>query len=90
MLYRYSSFFSTIQAWRDLALHEPPQSVLDKLQNLDDNYLSIISGDWDIQHIEDAKGPVVNMDYYSVNISQFPLDPATGQRFTPQGFFNYV
>jgi hypothetical protein len=64
--------------------------VIDKIQDLDDNYLSIIRGDWDIQYIEEAKGPVVNMDYFSVDITQLPLNPETGQRFTLEGFFNYV
>jgi hypothetical protein len=76
--------------WQVLAQHVPPQSVIDKLKNLDDNYTSIISGDWDIQYIENASGPIVNMDYFPVTISKLPKDPATGLQFTPDGFFNYV
>lgn len=76
--------------WQELAEHVPPQSVIDKLNNLDENYLSILSGDWDIQYIEDASSPIVNMDYFPVTISTLPKDPATGLRFTPEGFFNHV
>jgi hypothetical protein len=79
-----------IELWQELTQHVPPQSVIDKLDNLDNNYTSIISGDWNIQYIENAQGPVVNMDYFSVKISQFPINPTTGQRFTPQGFYDYV
>ncbi|MEQ9404463.1 MAG: hypothetical protein RIM99_12795 [Cyclobacteriaceae bacterium] len=79
-----------IEDWQNLAQHTPPQEVLNKIQNLDDNYLSIIGGDWDIQYIEDAEGPVVNLDYFPVKITQLPNDPETGQTFTPGAFFNYV
>ncbi|MEQ9466623.1 MAG: hypothetical protein RLN88_04375 [Ekhidna sp.] len=79
-----------IENWQALAQHTPPQEVIDKIQNLDDNYTSIISGDWDIQYIKDAKGPVVNLDYFPVKITQLPINPNTGNRFGPTGFFNYV
>jgi hypothetical protein len=76
--------------WQALAQHTPPQPVIDKLKNLDDNYTSIISGDWDIQYIENATSPIVNMDYFPVTISKLPKDPATGLQFTPDDFLNYV
>jgi hypothetical protein len=31
-----------IEQWQELAQHTPPQEVIDKIQDLDDNYLSII------------------------------------------------
>lgn len=76
--------------WMNLAFYKPPQSVIDKIKNLDSNYLSITAGDWDIQYIENAQGPVVNMDYFPVTISQLPKDPTTGLQFSPEGFYNYV
>jgi hypothetical protein len=79
-----------IEKWQALAQHKPSRAVIDKLNNLDENYTSIIAGDWDVQYIEDASGPVVNMDYFPVTITQLPNDPATGQTFSPEGFFNYV
>jgi hypothetical protein len=76
--------------WQTVAQHTPPQSVIDKLTNLDEDYTSILSGDWDIQYIEDASSPIVNMDYFPVTISTLPKDPVTGNQFTPEGFFNHV
>jgi hypothetical protein len=76
--------------WQEVAQHVPPASVLDKLRSLDDEYTSILDGDWDVQYIEDASSPVVNMDYYPVKISVLPKDPATGLTFTPEGFFNHI
>ena len=63
---------------------------MDKLTTLDDNYTSILSGDWEVQYIEDAFGPIVNMDYFPVTITELPKDPSTGQTFTPESFFNFV
>lgn len=79
-----------IPKWKEIAQHRLPKEIVDKIKNLDDNYLSIISGDWNIQYIEDASGPTVNLDYFPVNIYALPKDPSTGQPFTPEGFFNYV
>ena len=79
-----------IVEWVGLIEHTPPQEVINKLKDLDDDYTSILSGDWDIQYIEDASGSVVNMDYFPVTIAQLPNDPTTGETFTPEGFFNYV
>ena len=76
--------------WQEVSSFIPPKSVTDKLKNLDNNYTSIISGDWDIQYIENASSPIVNMDYFPVSISQLPKDPATGTTFTPANFFNHV
>jgi len=76
--------------WQQVAQHVPPQSVIDKLNSLDDNYTSILSGDWEIQYIEEANSPIVNMDYYPIRITTLPKDPATGIKFTPEGFFNHV
>ncbi len=81
---------SEVQKWTRLAGQKPPQAVIDKIKNLDENYTSIVSGDWDIQYIENASGPVVNMDYFPVTISTLPNDPTTGQRYTAQNFYNYI
>jgi hypothetical protein len=62
--------------WQSVALHKPPQSVLDKLNNLSQNQ-SLWAGlipyyGWSVQSLNEAKGTVVNMDYYSVTINQLP------------------
>ena len=79
-----------LESWIEIAKHTPDSSVINKIKNLDDNYISIISGDWDIQYIKDASGPVVNMDYFPVRITKLPKDPKTGRTYTPEDFYNYV
>jgi hypothetical protein len=46
-------------------------------------------GGWYPQ-IKDSGVGDINMDNYELNINNLPINPATGQRYTPQGFFNYV
>ncbi len=79
-----------IQKWQNLAQHELPQSIVDKLTNLDNNYISIISGDWNVQNIVDADGAVVNMDYFSIDVTDLPNNPKTNVEFTLEEFFNYI
>lgn len=76
--------------WQSLIQHTPPESVINKIETLDANYTSILTGDWDIQYIKEAKGPVVNLDYFPVKISQLPINPITGETFSPTDFLNYV
>ena len=77
-----------IQNWQSLAQHTAPQSVQDKIENLQENQNGPF-GDWEIQQLEDANGTIVNLDYFSVNITQFPINPNTGQPFTPNQFIDY-
>lgn len=77
-----------IQNWQSLAQHTPPQSVKDKVKNLQENHEALL-GDWNIQYLKSAGGKVVNMDYFSVNISTLPNNPSTGQQFTSQQFLDY-
>lgn len=75
-----------IQSWRSLAQHTPPQTVLQKLQNLDETYF----GDFKVQSIENASGAVVNMDYFPVKINILPDNPLTGQKFTAPQFLEHI
>lgn len=59
-----------IPEWAGLSQHIPPQSVISKLE---DEYY----GDIDILSIQDAAGTVVNMDYFSVNVSSLPSGMST-------------
>lgn len=77
-----------IENWQTLAQHTAPQSVQDKVKNLQENHEALL-GDWNIQYLESAGGKVVNMDYFSVNITTLPNNPSTGQQFTPQQFLDY-
>jgi len=78
-----------IQHWQNLAQHIPPQSVIDKIENIDQNNATLF-GDFDIQYIENAEGAVVNMDYFPVVVDVLPTNPNTGQQFTPDGFLEYI
>ncbi|MGB5944417.1 MAG: hypothetical protein WBG71_16145 [Leeuwenhoekiella sp.] len=75
--------------WVALAQHTPPQSVLDKIEQIDEDNITLF-GDFDVQYIDDAEGAVVNMDYFPVVIDRLPTNPITGQRFTADGFLEYI
>jgi len=77
-----------IVKWQSLAQHTPPQSIMNKVKNLQENHEALL-GDWNIQYLENAGGKVVNMDYFSVNIATLPINPNTGQRFTSVQFLDY-
>lgn len=71
--------------WQTLAQHHAPQSVQDKINNLPSGTFN----DFEIQSLEDANGTMVNLDYFSVNITTLPNDPSTGQQFTADEFQDY-
>ncbi len=73
-----------IQYWQTLAQHSAPQSVLDEIENLPNSW----ANDFEIQSLEDANGTVVNLDYFSVNITSLPNNPSTNQQFTADEFFD--
>ena len=75
-----------IQKWQTLAQHTAPQSVQDKINNLP----SSITNDFEIQALSDASGTAVNLDYFSVNITELPDDPNTNTPFTADEFLDYV
>jgi len=75
-----------IQQWQTLAQHTAPQSVQDKINNLP----SSITNDFEIQALSDASGTAVNLDYFSVNITELPDDPNTNTPFTADEFLDYV
>ncbi|WP_418500701.1 hypothetical protein [Flagellimonas sp.] len=77
-----------IPHWQSLAQHTAPLSIQNKINGLQQNHDGPF-GDWEIQQLEDANGTIVNLDYFSVNITQFPTNPNTGQPFTPNQFIDY-
>ena len=77
-----------IVKWQSLAQHTPPQSIINKVKNLQENHEALL-GDWNIQYLESAGGTIVNMDYFAVNITTLPNNPSTGQQFTSQQFLDY-
>ncbi|QYJ68870.1 hypothetical protein [Flavobacterium litorale] len=75
-----------LQPWFDLMNYTIPTSVVNKIEQLDnDNF-----GDYAIQRVKDGKGAVVNMDFFSVNISTLPINSVTGTTFTPKEFLNHI
>jgi len=75
-----------IQNWQTLAQHTAPQSVQDKINNLPSNW----ANDFEIQSIQNANGTIVNLDYFSVNVSLLPNNPSTNQQFTADEFLDYI
>ena len=67
--------------WTNLINFEPPQRVLDRLEDLGENY-------W-LQTLESADGGLINMDYFSVNISQLP-EKSPGVTMTSEEFLETV
>ena len=80
-----------IPLWQEVAQHQVPTSVKNKLQNLDNAHISPYYG-WALQNIEKAKGSLVNNDYFSVTFSTMPYKPFPHQNemFTPEEFLNFV
>ncbi|MFA5618746.1 MAG: hypothetical protein WDA08_00420 [Weeksellaceae bacterium] len=80
-----------IPQWQEVAQYPIPQSVKDKLQNLDDAHISPYYG-WALQNLENAKGSLVNNDYFAVTFNTMPYKPAPhdSQQFTPEEFLNFV
>lgn len=74
-----------IQYWQTLAQHTAPNSVQAKIDNLPSSFFN----NFEIQSLEDANGPIINMDYFPVNITTLPNNPNTGQQFTASQFLNY-
>ncbi|GEM_PF-1059401 len=80
-----------IPQWQEVAQHQVPQSVKNKLQNLDDTHTSPYYG-WALQNLENANGSLVNNDYFSVTFNTMPYKPVPHQneQFTPEEFLYYV
>ncbi len=74
-----------IENWQTLAQHTAPQSVLDKVEGLPSDFFN----SFEIQSLEHATGTHVNLDYFGVNVSNFPNHPTTGQQFTANSFLDY-
>lgn len=74
--------------WIQIAQYNLPQSVLNKVSNLQNQNSSAVPN-WDIQTLFGAGGAIVNMDFFPVTISQFPNNPNTNQPYSPEEFYNF-
>ena len=64
--------------WAELTSFTPPSTVLDHVEN---------SG-YEMQFIDDANNPNVNLDYFSISIQTMPKKP-NGQTMTDEEFINH-
>ncbi len=78
-----------IPHWQALAQHVPPQSVLNKIEQIDNNN-STLFGDFEVQYISDAEGALVNLDYFPIVIDVLPNNPNTGEQFVADEFLEYI
>ena len=79
---------SQLPQWIQIAQYNLPQSVLDKVSNLQIQNSTAVPN-WDIQTLYGAEGAIVNMDFFPVTISQFPTNPVTDLPYTPEEFYNF-
>lgn len=79
---------SELPKWQTLAQHKSSLNIRTKINQLQTNNNSIFD-EWAIQTLNGAKGTIANMDYFSVSVSVLPNNPATGTRFSPEGFLDH-
>ncbi|MFT6872175.1 MAG: hypothetical protein ACJAVN_001181 [Roseivirga sp.] len=66
---------SELAKWQEVSSHVPPQSVVNKISALRSSYpnlKALFTGNFDMQTLKEAKGTVLNMDYFLVKINQLP------------------
>jgi hypothetical protein len=73
--------------WQPLAQNIASQTIKNKINQLNNN--AGWFDNWAIQTLNGANGTIVNMDYFSVNVTTLPNNPTTGLPFTPEGFLDY-
>ncbi|WP_147474510.1 hypothetical protein [Chryseobacterium nematophagum] len=74
--------------WKDLAQHQIPQSVKDKLRKINNN-TSWYQDEFSIQNLDFASGASVNMDLFPVKITNMPNKLGTNKKYTPTEFFDF-
>jgi hypothetical protein len=77
-----------IDDWKTVANHPIPQSIKDKLKNINNN-THWYQDEFAIQNLDFASGPGVNMDLFPVRITSMPYKPGTSQKYTPAEFFDF-
>jgi len=74
---------SNISDWSDVASFVPPSNVLSKLTQLGEG--------WRLQGLQTpTAAPSINLDYFSTTITQMPINPNTGQPWSPDAFFQHL
>jgi hypothetical protein len=75
--------------YQRIAQFEAPQAVVSRLDSIRQVQGGWIVDNYNFQSLQDAYGPVVNCDYFPLQISQFPMNYSTGLRMTPAEFLEY-
>lgn len=74
-----------LEKWLEVARHKPNQSVLDKLEYLrGQNTTGLFDVNFNIQTLESARGTTLNMDYFSVTVTELP------NGMTANHFLNHI
>ncbi|MGI4759190.1 MAG: hypothetical protein ACRYF0_00690 [Janthinobacterium lividum] len=84
------------EAWRSLITFIPPQSVIDRLNNLTANeksktllippsYVTVPPETWQIQSIQNASGVAINLDYFPIKVDRLPAGFST-----PEALLDYM
>lgn len=60
---------SEIEKWMEVAEHKVSSQIIDKLESLNRNYIFDI---FDVQTLQSARTPTVNMDFFSVTVTELP------------------
>jgi hypothetical protein len=79
---------SQIQQWQSLSQFQLQQSTINKILSLQSANPTAYPN-WSIQTLQGAGGAIVNLDYFPINILQMPLNPNTGQNYTPEEFLYF-
>ena len=74
--------------WQILAQNGASTAIKNKINQLQSQNNSWFDN-WAVQTLNGANGTIANMDYFSVDVSTLPIDPATGQRFSATGFLDH-
>lgn len=75
--------------YQRIAQYSSPPSVINRLDSVRQAQGGWVVDNFNVQSLEDAYGPVVNCDYFPLQITQFPTNPVTGQPMTPAEFVEY-
>lgn len=78
---------SQLPAWNIVANHQVSQALKDKLNNIQ-GQTNFFNG-WEIQNIDNASGPRLNMDLFPIRITNMPYKPNSNQKYSPAEFFDY-
>lgn len=77
--------------WEDLIEFKPPKSIYDKFAEENKTLIAAPNAEaplWYVQEIEDALGSKINLDKYSVTITELPT--VNGDQMTIEELFDYI